>query len=100
MMDSMTRTQRYVFVAVGLLVTGGLIVVAVVWGRRGVELVSWLAGVGSFLVAALTLLITVRPSGGPARVFRLSARARDDAQIFQAGGTSARVASGGNHDAF
>lgn len=82
----MTTTQRYAFVAAGLLVTGGLIVVAVVWGRRGVELVSWLAGVGSFAAAILTLLITVRPSGGTARVLRLSARARDNAQVFQAGG--------------
>lgn len=71
---------------VGLLLTAALTVVAVLWGHRGVELMSWLAAIGSFVVGVLTLLVTVPRRSGGGRGLRFSARARDHAQVFQAGG--------------
>ena len=73
-----------------MVVTAALVVVAIVWGRDGVELVSWLAGVASLAVAVVTLLATV-PSGGgggsgAGRVLRFRAKARGEGQVFQAGG--------------
>jgi hypothetical protein len=73
----------------GLLVTAGLIVVAVVWGRDGVEAVSWVAGVASLLVAVLTLWLTLPGAGGGGsggRSQRFTARAEGNARVFQAGG--------------
>ncbi|GLW35650.1 hypothetical protein Areg01_85850 [Actinoplanes regularis] len=53
------------------------------------EAASWLAGVASLLVAVVTLLVTV-PSGdsgsAAARVQRFRGTARDQGQVFQAGG--------------
>jgi hypothetical protein len=85
-----TTTRRWVAGVVGVVVTAALVVVAIVWGRDGVELVSWLAGVASLVVAVVTLLVTV-PSGGgggsgAGRVLRFRAKARGEGQVFQAGG--------------
>ncbi len=80
----------------GAVVTAGLVIAAIVWGRDGVEAASWLAGVGSLVVAVVTLLAAV-PSGdsGSAvgRVLRFRGRARDQGQVFQAGGN---ITSAGN----
>jgi hypothetical protein len=84
-----TTTRRWVTGVLGVVVAMGLVVVAIVWGRNGVELMSWLAGVASLVVAVVTLLVTV-PSlsggSGTGRMQRFSAKARDDGQVFQAGG--------------
>ena len=67
----------------------GLAITAVVWGRDGVEVASWLAGVASLFVAVVTVLLTT-PAGDSAaatvRHLRFRADARGDAQVFQAGG--------------
>ncbi|MFG3687839.1 hypothetical protein [Micromonospora sp. NPDC047740] len=70
----------------GVLVVVGLVVAAIAAGRRGVELVSWLAGVGSFVVAVVTLFVTIPKDSSAGRLLRFSARARDNSQVFQAGG--------------
>jgi hypothetical protein len=54
----MTRVQRFAVCGAALLITGGLVVAAVVWGRNGLELLSWLAGIGSLFVAVATAFLT------------------------------------------
>jgi hypothetical protein len=51
----MTRRSRRRVLVLGALLAAVLIVTAIVFGRRGLELVSWLAGIASFAVAVLTL---------------------------------------------
>jgi hypothetical protein len=84
-----TTTRRWVAGVVGAVVTAALVVAAIVWGRDGVELASWLAGVASLVVAVVTLLVTV-PSGadgsGSGRMQRFRAKAQGEGQVFQAGG--------------
>ncbi|MEV0002331.1 hypothetical protein AB0H28_08605 [Micromonospora sp. NPDC050980] len=52
MSSSTSRKLRTLAAAVSAL---GLAIVAVVWGLRGVEVTSWLAGVGSFVAAVASL---------------------------------------------
>jgi hypothetical protein len=78
----------------GVLVAAGLVVVAIVWGRNGMELVSWVAGVASLVVAVVTVLATSPSRSGASETGRMQhflAKARDDGQVFQAGGNITNV---------
>ena len=84
-----TTTQRIVAGICGLLTTAGLVVVAVLWGRDGVEAVSWVATVAALLVAVLTLWVTLTGpggGGGGSPSLRFTAKAKDNARVYQAGG--------------
>ncbi|WP_432830915.1 hypothetical protein [Dactylosporangium sp. CA-092794] len=65
----------------------GLIIAAVLFGQHGVEVASWLAGVGSFVLAFATLFLALpsRTSDGARRTFRFSGKARGNALVVQAG---------------
>ena len=88
-----TKSQRSVCIAAGSLTVVGLGFVAVLWGRDGLELTSWLAGAGSLAVAMVTIFISLsqqssedRGSGARSGTVRNSARAKGQSVIFQAGG--------------
>jgi len=72
----------------GALVVGALATTAVIWGRQGLEVLSWLSGVGSLLVGVITLRFAVSPRrerrAGTEQQF--SARLDGDGRINQAGG--------------
>ncbi|HZM75786.1 MAG TPA: FxSxx-COOH system tetratricopeptide repeat protein [Candidatus Limnocylindrales bacterium] len=53
----MSRTQRLVVIGVGVITVVGSAAVAVVYGSQGVEVVSYVAGIGSFLLAVVTLVV-------------------------------------------
>ena len=80
-----TTTQRIAAGICGLLTTAGLVVVAVFWGRDGIETVSWVATVAALLVAVLTLWVTLTGGGGggESRSLRFTAKAKGDARIYR-----------------
>ncbi|NBE82152.1 hypothetical protein GVV04_14405 [Micromonospora sp. NEAU-HG-1] len=51
-------SRRWVIVGVGGGVAAGLVVAAVLFGLRGVEVASWLAGVASLLVAVTAVVLS------------------------------------------
>jgi hypothetical protein len=59
--DGVMKRQRRVIIGVGLVVTAALAVAALLFGLRGVEAASWLAGVAS-LVVAVAAMVLARPS--------------------------------------
>jgi hypothetical protein len=104
---TMTGKQCHTCVIAGLLVATGLAVVAVMWGLHGIEVASWLAAVGSLLVAVLTLVVTwprdKRPhvdgnkgSSSGVRPVSQSARARGKSTVIQAGGSITNSGNSGN----
>jgi hypothetical protein len=93
-MVGVTDMRSAVVSVAGVLVVAGLVVAAVVAGRRGIELVSWLAGIGSFIAAVAALSIAAPKTSGLGRMLRFSARARDNSQVFQAGGN---ITNAGNN---
>ncbi|PTA47443.1 hypothetical protein [Micromonospora sp. RP3T] len=58
------RTRRWVIIGVGSAVATGLATTAVVFGLRGVEVASWLAGVAS-LVVAIAAAVSAPSSSAP-----------------------------------
>jgi hypothetical protein len=61
--DVLMRTRRWVVIGFGVVVAAGLAVAAVLFGLRGVEVASWLAGVAG-LVAAVAAVV-LAPAGSP-----------------------------------
>ncbi len=57
------RTRRWVIIGVGGLVAAGLAVAAVVFGLRGVEVASWLAGVAGVVVGVAAVVLA--PGSAP-----------------------------------
>jgi hypothetical protein len=62
--DGVMKRQRWVIIGVGLVVTVGLAVAALLFGLRGIEVASWLAGVAS-LVAAVAAIMLSRSTPAP-----------------------------------
>ncbi|WP_432967406.1 hypothetical protein [Dactylosporangium sp. CA-233914] len=56
------NTRRWVIIGSGLAIMVVLTVVALVVDEHWVEVASWLAGVGGFVVAAVTLAVSFRPA--------------------------------------
>lgn len=59
----MGLSRRWTIFAIGGVAAFGLAAAAALFGVRGIEVASWLAGVASFVVAVLALLMA-RPGGG------------------------------------
>ena len=55
--DGVMKQQRWVIIGMGLVVTVALAVAAVLFGLRGIEVASWLAGVASLVVAIAAVVI-------------------------------------------
>lgn len=62
--DGVMKRQRRVIIGVGSVVTAALAMAALLFGLRGVEAVSWLAGVAS-LIVAVAAMVMARPSAQP-----------------------------------
>ncbi|MEU4159675.1 hypothetical protein [Actinoplanes sp. NPDC026670] len=63
------RTRRWVIIGTGAVAVAALITAAVLFGLRGVEAVSWIAGVASLVVAVAVMIVTWPSAGaGPAAV--------------------------------
>jgi len=62
---TVTRSRRWAIFVVGGIAALGSALAAVLFGVRGIEVASWLAGVSSFVVAVATL-VTALPAGGDA----------------------------------
>ena len=54
----MSRRQRTIWICVGVLTVSGLAAAAFAFGAASLELISWIAGTLSFLVALITLAIS------------------------------------------
>ncbi|WP_433217435.1 hypothetical protein ACQP00_09675 [Dactylosporangium sp. CS-047395] len=83
----MNRAGRWAGVVTGGLLVIGLIVAAVLFGQHGVEVMSWLASIGSLLVALVTLFIAAPPHTGRStpRILRFSGKAKGNGVVMQAG---------------
>jgi hypothetical protein len=61
--DAVMRSRRWVIIGVGVAVAAGLAVAAVLFGLRGVEVASWLAGIAGLMVAVAAVVLA--PSASP-----------------------------------
>ena len=59
----MSKHQRIVWAGVGIVTVLGLAATAFLVGAAGLELISWIAGILSFVVAVLTLYLSVSQAG-------------------------------------
>ncbi|MEV6801394.1 hypothetical protein AB0M91_24080 [Micromonospora rifamycinica] len=89
--DAVMRIRRWVIFGVGVLVAAGLAVAALLFGLKGVEVASWLAGSASLVVAIAAIGLT-RP-GPAARAPALS----PGSQSVSAGGDISGIVSTGDH---
>jgi hypothetical protein len=85
------RTRRWVIFGVGVLVAAGLAVAALVFGLRGVEVASWLAGSASLVVAIAAIVLTCPGSAAPAPAPSPGSRS------VSAGGDISGIVSTGDH---
>ncbi|WP_238015018.1 hypothetical protein KZZ52_33790 [Dactylosporangium sp. AC04546] len=53
----MTVKRRWVIISSGVVIVMGLGVAALLFGLRGLEVASWLAGVGGFIASVVTLML-------------------------------------------
>jgi hypothetical protein len=69
-----------------------LVVVAIMWGLKGIEVASWIAGVAALVVAVVTLYVTwprhddATPPRNAPRDTNQIAIAEDRSSVYQAGG--------------
>lgn len=84
--DSVVLRRQWVIIGVAAVVAAGLVVAAVVFGSRGVEVASWLAGVASLVVAVAAVVLARSGSPAPA--------AGGDRTVSSPGGRS--VGAGGD----
>ncbi|MDG4827856.1 ATP-binding protein [Solwaraspora sp. WMMD1047] len=76
----------------------GSAVAAVSWGLRGVEVAGWIAGIGSFLLAGVALLLVNSGGGGsakPANTFLASLGGKIRRMVLPAAGNTVRATTGG-----
>jgi hypothetical protein len=66
--DAVMRMRRWVIIGVGGFVAVGLAVAALLFGLRGVEVASWLAGVGGVVVGVAAIVLAPSSSAVPPAV--------------------------------
>ncbi|MGC4855556.1 hypothetical protein ACLQ24_19715 [Micromonospora sp. DT4] len=88
-----TSTSRTLALWACILTLGG---VAVAWKFQRVELLSWLAGIGSFALAAVTLLVSRSDGSGTNHTFlaRLGGKIRRVLLLAADGSTTVRATTG------
>jgi hypothetical protein len=94
--DVVMLTRRWVIIGVGVLVAAGFAVAALVFGLRGVEVASWVAGIASLVVAVAAIVLARPGSPTPAPAPGTSSSSPGSRSV-SAGGDISGIVSTGDH---
>jgi hypothetical protein len=94
--DTVMGTRRWVIIGLGALVAAGLAVAALVFGLRGVEVASWVAGVGGLVVAVAAIVLAPSGSSAPAPTPGTTVCSSGSRSV-SAGGEISGIVSTGDH---